>query len=127
MGSLELAANPGFLGKEKAMLIFFFLVAFLFLLLSPIGCICILRGDHFFLVLVTMARLDFLLLCCTHSLLAELTSFVGPSPLWSSPTLGCGFSLLTFISAAVLELIGSGGTAEQKSTLQSASESQQRD
>lgn len=120
-GSLELAVNPGFLGKEKAMLIF--LLAFLFLPLSPTGCICILRGDHFFLALVTMVRLDLLLLCCTHSLPVGLTSFTGASLLWSGPT--TGFSLLTFLSTAVLGGIGSASRAEEKVPLQSASELQQ--
>lgn len=113
--------NPGFFGKEKATLIF--LLAFLFLPLSPMGCICILRGDHFFLALVTMVRLDLLLLCCTHSLPIGLTPFTGASPLWSGPT--AGFSLLTFISTAVWGGIGSTGRPEEESPLQSASELQQ--
>lgn len=106
MGSLELAVSPVFLGKENVMLTV--LVAFLFLLLSPTGCICILRGDHFFLVLVTAVPLDFLLFCFTHSLLDALTSFVGPL-LWSSPRTAFGFPPVTSGG------IGSGGTAKEKS------------
>lgn len=116
MGSSELAVSPGFIGNEKEMLIFFFfLFALLFLLPSPRGCICILRGGHFFLGLVATSRVDFLMFCCAQSLLVELMSFVGSPPLWSSPTVG--LSLLIFIAADALGGRGSGGAAEETSTL----------
>lgn len=124
MGSLELAVSPVFLGKEK---VIFFLVAFLSLLLSPPECICILRGDHFFPVLVPAVWLDFLLFCCIQSSLPELTSFGEPSPLQPSPTtVGFGFSPSSLTSAGTGGA-GSGGRAKGQSPLRAASELQQRE
>lgn len=102
MGSLGL--DPDFLGKDKAVVIFF-LAASLFLLSSSPGFA--LRGDRLF----PRIRLDFLLFCWPHSLLGELTFFGNPSPPCSSSGAGFGASLLSLPSGGA----GSGGgTAEEE-------------